>query len=81
MNNLLENKYAVWLKKTSINLFGDRYYTFADLFMMVLICETQSYWIAALGIVWILLISPITVAAKEHLDKDGAKEYDEHTQL
>ena len=81
IKKLLDNKYAAWLKKTAINLFGDRYYTFADLFMMVLICETQSYWLAALGIVWILLISPITVAAKENLDKLEENKQDEHSQL
>jgi len=81
MNNLLENKYVVWLKKTAINLFGDRYYTFADLFIMILICKTQSWWVGIFAIVWILIVSPILVAAKENLDKLEQKEQDEHSQL
>ena len=81
IKKLLDNKYAAWLKKTAINLFGDRYYTLADFAMFYFVCVTQSWWVGIFAIVWILIISPILVAAKEHLDKDDAKEYDEHTQL
>lgn len=81
IKKLLENKYAAWMKKTAINLFGDRYYTFADFAMFYFVCVTQSWWVGIFAIVWILIISPTLVAAKEHLDKDDAKEYDEHTQL
>ena len=81
IKKLLENKYAVWLKKTSINLFGVRYYTFADFAMFYFVCVTQSWWVGGLAVIWILIISPILVAAKENLDKLEENKQDEHSQL
>lgn len=81
IKKLLDNKCAAWLKKTLVSAFTEPFYTFADFAMFYFVCVTQSWWVGILAIVWILIISPILVAAKENLDKLKQKEQDEHTQL
>ena len=81
IKKFLDNKYIAWLKKTTINSFGDRYYTFADFAMFYFVCVTQSWWVGGLAVIWILIISPILVAAKENLDKLEENKQDEHSQL
>ena len=51
IKKLLDNKYIAWLKKTAINLFGDRYYTLADFAMFYFVCVTQSWWVGIFAIV------------------------------
>lgn len=81
IKKLLDNKYAVWLKKTVIRAFTEPFYTIADLLMVVLVYETQSWWSAAFAIFWVWVVSPILIAAKEVLDKPKQKDQDEHSQI
>lgn len=81
IKKLLENKYVAWWKKPVIRVFTEPFYTFADFAMFYFVCVTQSWWVGIFAIVWILIISPILVAAKENLDKLEENKQDEHSQL
>ena len=52
-----------------------------DFAVFYFVCVTQSWWVGGLAVIWILIISPILVAAKENLDKLEENKQDEHSQL
>ena len=81
IKKLLDNKYAAWLKNFIISLFTRYDFTLADTVVIVVACISQSWWWFAFYVIWIFIISPILVAAKENLDKLEQKEQDEHSQL
>ena len=81
IKKFLDNKCVAWLKKTLIRSFTEPFYTIADLLMVVLVYETQSWWSAAFAIFWVWVVSPILIVAKENLGKLEQKEQDEHSQL
>ena len=81
IKKLLESKYVAWLKKSVIRVFTEPLYTFVDFAVFYFVCITQSWWVGGFAVIWILVVSPILVAAKENLDKSKLKEQDEHSQL
>ena len=81
IKKLLENKYVAWWKKPVIRVFTEPFYTFMDFAVFYFVCVTQSWWVGGFAVIWILIISPILVVAKENLDKAEQKEQDEHSQL
>ena len=81
IKKLLDNKYIAWLKNFIISLFTRYDFTLADMVVFVVACTSQSWWWFAFYVIWILIISPILVAAKENLDKLEENKQDEHSQL
>ena len=81
IKKLLDNKYVTWLKNFIIDLFTRYDFTLADMVVFTIACISQSWWWFAFYVIWILIISPILVAAKENLDKLEENKQDEHSQL